>query len=366
MTSLLPDAEAFRRLVSGTDRGARAALARAALAAASLPYAAAVSLRTIAYDRRMLPISRPSVPVVSVGNLTLGGSGKTPLVAWVAAHYAGRLDRLDRKRRVAIVSRGYGARDGETSDEAAELAILLPDVPHVADRDRVRGVARAVDEHGAEIVVLDDGFQHRRLARTLDIVTIDATDPFGCGHIFPRGLLREPLASLARADAVVLTRADMIDAAQRRDIALAFAAACRGRQPAVWMEACHGPRRLRTASGDVFPLERIAGRPVAAVSGIGNPAPFRRTLESLGARVVVHLRYPDHHAYSPADLDDIGMQAATAGAEWIVTTLKDLVKLREDTLGGMPLAAVEIELAFMSDAAPFVRLLEGASCVGSS
>lgn len=201
--SLLPDADAFKRLVDGSARGFGPALARAALTGLSVPYAAAVACRNAAYDHGLLAAHAGGVPVVSVGNLTLGGTGKTPLVAWLARTW------LERGLRPAIVSRGYGAARGARSDEAAELAIVLPDVPHVADRDRVAAVRRAAAQ-AAEIVVVDDGFQHRRLARDLDILAVDATDPWGCGRLFPRGLLREPLSGVTRAHAVVLTRADAV------------------------------------------------------------------------------------------------------------------------------------------------------------
>jgi tetraacyldisaccharide 4'-kinase len=143
---LLPDAESFRRLVEGSDTGAGATLTRAILAGLATPYGLAVACRNAAYDRRWLRIGGAGVPVVSVGNLTLGGTGKTPLVAWVArAVSAAGL-------RPAIVSRGYAAAAGATSDEAAELAVLLPDVPHVADRDRVAG-SRAAAAAGADLVI---------------------------------------------------------------------------------------------------------------------------------------------------------------------------------------------------------------------
>jgi tetraacyldisaccharide 4'-kinase len=351
--ALVPDAESFKRLVDGTDRGPAAALARLALAAVAAPYGVVVAARNAAYDAGLLGVARADVPVISIGNLTLGGTGKTPLVAWTAALLA----RL--ARRPAIASRGYGARPGETSDEAAELAILLPGVPHCADRDRRRAAARAVAA-GADVVVLDDGFQHRRLARDLDVVAIDATDPFGCGHLFPRGLLREPLAGLARADAVVLTRSAAVDPPRRAAIRAALAAACRGRLPPVWAEADHRPVGLRTASGGTRSLDELRGRRVFAFAGIGNPAAFRAALAGLGADVVGFRPLPDHHAYGAADVDALGASTAAAGADLVVTTLKDLVKVRRDAIGDRPLAAVEIALAFASGAADLEAAIRAA------
>ena len=152
------------------------------------------------------------VPVVSVGNLTLGGTGKSPMVRWLA--------RWFRQSGVspAVVSRGYGSAAGEANDEALELRLLLPDVPHVQNPDRVAGGREAVEKYGAQLVLLDDGFQHRRIARDLDIVLLDALTPFGYGHVFPRGMLREPVSGLRRADAVVLSRADLIEPAEREAI----------------------------------------------------------------------------------------------------------------------------------------------------
>jgi tetraacyldisaccharide 4'-kinase len=342
--SLLPDADSFKRLVDGTARGPAAAAARAGLAAIAAPYRVAVAVRNAAYEAGWLAVESAPVPVISVGNLTLGGTGKTPLVAWVARHLAAA------GVPPAIVSRGYGAAPGETSDEAAELAILLPDVTHVANRRRVAG-ARTAAARGARVIVLDDGFQHRRLARDLDIVAIDATDPFGCGHLFPRGLLREPLAGLARAQVAVLTRADAIDAPRRREIRDAFARACRGRLRAAWVEATHRPLRLRSATSVTEPLESLQGSRVAAFAGIGNPAAFRGAVESLGATLVGFRAFPDHHAYSDSDRESLGAWARDLAADRLVTTLKDLVKVRADSLGGISLVALEITITILSGAA---------------
>ncbi len=179
-------------------------MARWSLRFAAIPYGAVVALRNRGFDRRWLEIEQAGVPVVSVGNLTVGGTGKTPMVEWVARWYRRR------GQRVAILSRGYRQVHG-LNDEGRVLEENLPDVPHLQDRDRVRSARIAVEELEAEILVLDDGFQHRRLARDLDLVLIDALEPFGLGHLLPRGLLREPLRSLRRTDMVVLSRADLVE-----------------------------------------------------------------------------------------------------------------------------------------------------------
>jgi tetraacyldisaccharide 4'-kinase len=351
--ALVPDAESFKRLVDGTTRGPAAVLARTGLAALAIPYGLAVACRNLAYDRGLLPIARAAVPVISIGNLTLGGTGKTPLVAWAAALLARH------GRRPAIVSRGYGAARDESGDEAAELALLLPAVPHVADRDRVAAAARAV-AGGADVVVLDDGFQHRRLARDLDVVAVDATDPFGCGRMFPRGLLREPLRGLARGQAVILTRSSAVDADRRAAIRAALTAACGGTAPAVWAEADHRPVGLRDAAGGGRPLAALHGSRVFAFAGIGNPPAFRAALAALGAEVVGFRPLPDHHAYAPSDLEALGRAAAAARADLAVTTLKDLVKVRREGLGGVPLVALEIAIGFSSGAAAVETAILGA------
>ncbi len=348
--SILPDAETFRRLADGSLSGPGPAVVRSVLAALAVPYAAAVVVRNGLYDRGLLPQRHATIPVVSIGNLTLGGTGKTPLVAWLAR------ELVDLGRRPAVVSRGYAARPEETSDEAAELAILLPGVPHVADRNRAAAAERAAGL-GADVVVLDDGFQHRRLRRNLDILTIDATDPFGCNRLFPRGLLREPLAGLARCDAIVLSRADRIDAGRRAAIRTVVERARRGRPAAAWVEATHAPVGLRTFDGTVAPLASLAGRRVLAFCGIGNPAAFRHTLSSLGAELAGFRSFADHHHYSTADLDSLAAEAAKVSADLLVTTLKDLVRLAADGERLAPLVAVEVALEPLTDPEPLQNLV---------
>lgn len=206
-------AETFREIVTGRRRGPFPAIARFGLSLAELPYRFVVTQRNRRYDEGRCEIQRVPVPVVSVGNLTLGGTGKTPMVAWLASWF--REDHV----RVAIVSRGYGAGHEATNDEARELESRLPDVPHIQHPDRVKAARIAIEELGSQLILLDDGFQHRRLARDLDLVLIDATEPFGGGRVFPRGLLREPLDGLRRANAVVLTRSHLVSEDRRADSA---------------------------------------------------------------------------------------------------------------------------------------------------
>jgi tetraacyldisaccharide 4'-kinase len=356
---VLPDAASFKRLVDGSHRGVAAATARAGLAAVAVPYGAVVRARNAAYDMGLLPTHGVAVPVISIGNLTLGGTGKTPLVAWAAR----TLDAAG--LHPAIVSRGYGAARGEKSDEAAELGLLLPGVPHVADRDRV-AAARAAVAAGAKSVVIDDGFQHRRLARDLDIVAVDATDPFGCGRLFPRGLLREPLTGLARADAIVLTRAGLVDERRRQEIRAALSRACGDRMPEVWAEAMHRAVGLRTASGQTLPLDELRRVRIAGFSGIGNPAAFGGSLQGLGAEPLGLRAFPDHHRYRADDLADLSAWGRSLGVELLVTTLKDLVKIGRDGLDGLPVVAVEITIDLLTGADELSHLVQTVSAAATT
>lgn len=265
--------------------------------------------------RRSLP-----VPVLSVGNLAVGGTGKTPLTAWLAAG----LHR--RGRRPGILSRGYGpkAADGVLSDEGAVLRRSLGDeVPQIEDANRYRGGMRLLAEHPeVDVVLLDDGFQHWQLERDLDLVLLDALRPFGYGHLLPRGLLREPLSALGRAGVVVLTRAERVDEAalgairdRVREHSNAPVAVAHARPSGVEVE------------GTTHPPGWLSGRRIFAVCGIGHPEAFVAHLESLGAAVVDRRFLPDHA--SPTETEWIALRKAAwaAGAQYVVTTRKDAVKL---------------------------------------
>lgn len=215
------------------------------------------------------------------------------------------------------------------------------------DRAALAGIA--VEELESQALILDDGFQHRRLGRDLDVVLIDALDPFGGGRLFPRGLLREPVRSLRRAGLVVLSRADLIDGAERKSIQ-GRAEASTGRRTR-WLEARHAPLDVLDANGRSYPLASTLGVRVAAFCGIGNPEGFRKTLEGLGVTVVGFRAFPDHHPYHAQDLADLAGRAAGLGAELALTTQKDLVKLRTQDLGPLPLRALRIGLDFLEGAA---------------
>ena len=322
---------------------------RAGLRLASWPYGFGSWARNRAFNRGWKTVHRAAVPVVSIGNLTLGGTGKTPCVEWVARFFR------ERDVQVAIISRGYGAEAGR-NDEAMVLEENLPDVPHLQGADRVERAATAVEELESELLVLDDGFQHRRLHRDLDVVLIDATCPPTRDYLFPRGTLRESAGGLKRAGAILLTRCDQVSAGEV-DTIRAWLSRRWSNTPVATTE--HRPVELMGCEGATAAVECLAGKPVGGFCGIGNPAAFRHTLESLGATVANFRAFPDHHAYTRADVDDLTRWAETLPADAVIaTTQKDWVKLRVPALADRPLWAVRIGLNFRDGQDAFASVLE--------
>lgn len=325
-------------VISGRRKGITAATARTALAAVEPIYAAAINRRNRRYDQAQVEIQHVDVPVISVGNLTLGGTGKTPMVKWLARWLS------DRQLQVALISRGYGAKKGVPNDEALELAQALPQVPHLQNPDRVAAARQAVADFATEVILLDDGFQHRRLVRDLDIVLLDAMEPFGYEHLVPRGTLREPISSLRRAHIVCLTRADQVDAMCRQEIRTRVQ---REAPDAVWCETAHRPRHLVDVAGKTQPIESLRGQRVAAFCGIGNPAAFCRTLIDSGCEIVTWREFPDHYAFTSRDMEELSHWAQTSSIDSVLCTHKDFVKLPMGSLGEKRLHAVVIELDFL-------------------
>ncbi len=314
-------------------------------------YCLAVAFRNCLFDWGLKGIHPADVPVISVGNLTAGGTGKTPVVAFLANWFR------ERGIGAAILSRGYRSAEGGVNDEKLVLDQLCPGVPHLQNPDRVASARQAAKEHHAQLLILDDGFQHRRLRRDLDLVLIDATCPWGYGAVLPRGLLREPKSSLRRADLVILTRTDQVSENRRAEI-LKEIHRIHPQLPCV--EAAFVPRRLINADGEACDFENLKGRPVAAFCGIGNPAGFRQTLTSCGLEVEeCGMRtFPDHHHYSDEDFKALGQWAGDQNAAALLTTQKDLVKIPHSHLGDVPVWAVEIGAELVRGADLLISRLE--------
>lgn len=265
--------------------------------------------------------------------------------------------------RVGLISRGYGAAEGGTNDEALELELALPDVPHLQDPDRVKIAEIAIEEMASQVLVMDDGFQHRRLHRDLDLVLIDATNPFGYGYCLPRGLLREPPKNLTRADALMITRVNQVSEA---DIDSLQARLRRLVGPEIPIAlTTHQPCRLVNSAEGESPLSRLQDQPVAVLAGIGNPAAFIDTLNRLGAVIVGSRNFPDHHAYQRDDIESLKSWLVSLRQAHptllLLTTRKDLVKLNIQRLAQVEIWALEIQIAFQTGESEIVALLE--SCL---
>ena len=342
--------ERWRAIVRGSAGGPGAFVLRRVFWLARGPYAVGSWLHARKYAKPA-NVHRVGVPVISVGNITVGGTGKTPCVEYVAKLLRGH------EIQVAILSRGYGSAAGR-NDEAMVLEENLPDVPHLQGADRTELARTAIAELESECLLLDDGFQHRKLGRDLDIVLIDASDPWAGGYLLPRGGLREPKSRLSRADFILLTRVD-----QATDLPKLLAEVKKLAPGKPVAQSVHRPTELVNGT-ETRPVADLAGKTVAAFCGIGNPAAFRRTLTDLGAVVLPdELReYPDHHPYSRADVDELTRWVNSLDQDaWIVTTQKDWVKLRIDTLAGRPVYAVRIGLELTAEQEAFDRAVRGAA-----
>lgn len=328
-------------------------------------YELAVRLRVAAYETDYRAPRRLDATTIAVGNITLGGTGKTPMVEYIARYLRSE------EHRVAILTRGYGrASTGrrtlnaplqsiagqtgasgsgpanacsyrEVGDEPLMLARALPDVPIVIDKDRFQAGRWAASVLGTEVLVLDDAYQHLQLARDLNILLIDASDPFGDFEMVPFGRLREPLYGLKRADAIIVTRADRpFDQAQMQAIIRRF---CGDQIPVLYVaSAISRLRHLET--GTVYGLQKFTGWRAAALCGIGNPHAFADDILRAGIHIVSESFFRDHHPFTQTDLDRAIQQAQQAGADMIITTEKDAVRLEGLQPGAVPLYAAQLEI----------------------
>ncbi len=310
-------------------------------------YGAGVAARLAAYRRGLLPVRRAGRPVLSVGNVAAGGTGKTPFVRWLAG------ELVARGQRPSILTRGYGRKsrgtvvvsDGagafasvrDAGDEPALLARALPSVPIVAEADRARGARRAEEVQPAiALHLLDDGFSHVALQRDLDVVLLDATAPDAGGALLPAGRLREPLESLARADLIVVTKTEQADPSRARELATRYA-------PGV--PVYHAATRvlgIRDAAGLAIHAADLPGATCVAVAGLARPEAFFATLARLKIEPAASLSFPDHAAYGPAALGRIEKAAEESGASAVVTTEKDAVKL--DGKLALPVYRVAVDM----------------------
>jgi tetraacyldisaccharide 4'-kinase len=358
MSSLAGMETAWREIVSGRDRTARGALARLGLLPLAWLYGAVIAAYRALYRSGVLRTVRLPCATIGVGNLTVGGTGKSTTVRWLVRRLVAD------GYRVAVLSYGYHRKSAQGSglraqgsepralssepraeraivvsdgrdvlvpvavsgDEPRMLAEALPGVPVLAGPRRVLSGARAVEEFGAEVLVLDDAFQYWRLRKDLEIVLIDAEAPFGYGHLLPRGLLRESPRVLDHADVVIVMNADRVAAGERRRLMNRLA---RLAPEALRVEGRHRPSGLRSpdrASAPI-PLAWLAGKRVIAVSSLGNPDGFVRSLRDLGTADIMERRFPDHHLYTV----DEAREALRLDPPWdaVVTTAKDAPKLLE-------------------------------------
>jgi len=301
------------REIQGGGGGAVGVCARGALRVLSWGWAVGLRAKEGAYALGLRRPVRLDVPVISIGNLAVGGTGKTPFVAWLARRL------LASGHHPGILARGYGGPLPERvlNDEGLELAFRLgKDVPQQQDPDRVRGGRALLARHPeVDVILLDDGFQHRRIARDLDIVLLDAMEPFGFDHLLPRGRLRERPAGLKRAHAAVLTRTERVGPAAADAAAARIRAHLRG--PLARARTEPKPRSL---------ADELGGARVHAVCGVGNPASFLGLLDDLGAEVVARRILRDHEVMPESTWVDIVAEARAADAECVVTTRKDAVK----------------------------------------
>ncbi len=332
------------RWLSERDESLARQLALAPLDVPSWLYMGAAWLHRAAAERGLLRPRRLAAHVVSVGNLVVGGTAKTPLAAWIAA----QLRR--RGWKVALASRGYGRPGGEpvevvsdgrfvhgtaatAGDEPMLLAAQAPGVPVLVARDRGLAGLRAISAFGAEVIVLDDGFQHHRLERDVDLLTFDGGLGLGNRRVLPRGPLREPLGALARADAIGVVDGPLPELDER---VLAW------RAPRAFRFATRRePSALRPlAGGEALPLAELSGERVGLLAAVARPDSVRRTLAQLGAQVVAERLFRDHHRFAASDLAGLADQAT----RWI-TTEKDAVKLVPAWAGRARIDVLAIELA---------------------
>ena len=318
-------------------------------------YELGVRLRVAAYETGYLKPKRLAATTISIGNIAVGGTGKTPMVHYVARYIE------EEGHSVAILTRGYGRKstggrtlngpegrggDGaksylEYGDEPVMLARKLPDVPVIINKDRYESGTYATRELGRDVLILDDAYQHLSVARDLNILLLDATDPFAGFEMLPFGRLREPLYGIKRADVVIITRADRpFDQGQ---VAAIIKYYCGDEAPVMYVYS--SIKRLRhLGEGAAYEANQFTGWNVSLMCGIGNPHAFADDILQIGINIVAEHFYNDHHAFTQQDLDEVTRAAREAGADAIITTEKDAVRLEGLALPEVPVYVAEIEI----------------------
>jgi tetraacyldisaccharide 4'-kinase len=354
--------EIYKKLISGKNSGFLALAARLLLNIIAVFYGAGVWLRNRFFDKGFTKSygvttaglvtsdrTQATVPVISVGNITVGGTGKTPLVIWLCNLFS------EKNVNCSVLTRGYKAATGE-NDEPGMLAKNCPGSTVVINPDRLAGAIDAVKKHRAQVLIMDDGFQHRRLYRDIDIVTIDAMQPFGYGKILPAGLLREPVSSLERAQAAIITRCDLVS---RNDITEIVSTINRINHDLIIAQTVHSPICVISDSKQI-PLDELKGRKIFVFCGIANPDAFFATAGMLGANIAGSKVYNDHYNYTADDAEEIFRDAAKSGAEIILTTEKDFKKVLQPVSGvnSLVLAYLAVRMQFVEGQDRIRELIE--------
>lgn len=367
----LEDAEDYVLSVIEDRRKGRGATAlRGFLLTLSWLFTGAVQTRLRLFRNGIIRPHTLGCQVISIGNLTVGGTGKTPVVEVFARH----LQKSGRK--VAILSRGYKKKEdpfpvrllnmlllrsesepprvvsdgkrllldsAQSGDEPYMLASNLTDVVVIVDKDRVKAGRYAVRKFGCDTLILDDGFQYLRLKHRLDIALVDRTNPFGNRQLLPRGLLREPVRNIRRAGFIFITKSPAEGAPELKE-------QLRRLNPTAEIVECrHAAKRLQNVyTGEKLPLDFLKGKTVGAVSGIASPKGFEESLVTLGATLRYHKRYADHHRYSQQEILDVINRAAEKGCELIVTTEKDAVRFPMLERRDLPVYFLRVEIEMLS------------------
>jgi len=306
--------EYYLSVIDGTKKGLLAAMLRRFLEGLSFFYSAGIRLRRYCFDKGHAAARELPVPVVSVGNLTWGGTGKTPLVIELAK----KVEAMGKKP--LVLTRGYG------NDEAKELMENLSPIPVGVGTDRVKTAWKYLTKGKYDIVICDDAFQHWKIDRDWDILAVNAFEPFGTGFLIPRGNLREPLEAFRRAQTVVLTHSDkhLGDVARVKKALLEIA-------PHLEIaEACHEPMHFyRTVAGEIKPLEFFGHIRAVVFAGIGCPDAFRRTLEGLGIRIAKFFQFPDHHPFTREEIIEVRDFLFKENLQDAITTEKDYFRSKK-------------------------------------